>query len=251
MQRENRVIIVTGGAYGIGRAIVRRFAREGASVLIADCDERRGRELQDNTPNAIFKQTDVRHEDQIQSLVDFSLATFGRIDVVCSNAGIERYARADQYSARDWADITDTNLRAGFLLVKHAYSSLAANKGCVVFVSSVQAIANEERIAVYAASKAGLLGLVRGMAVDFAPEGVRVNAVCPGATMTGMMEVALAGEADGGATLHSLSQRIPLRRIAVPEDVANAVAFLASSEASYITGTHLVVDGGVLARLAL
>ncbi len=251
MPSEPRVVIVTGGAYGIGRAIVSRFATEGDRVVIADINAERGRQLEQSVTNSIFKQTDVQDEEQIRELIKFTVKQFGAIDVLCSNAGIERYQTADQYSADDWSSIIDTNLRAAFLLAKYAFPYLRERKGSIVFTASVQAIANEKNISVYASSKAGLLGLMRGMAVDFGSQGVRVNAVCPGATFTGMMEVALQSEADPGAMLRRLASAIPLGRVGAPEDVANAVYFLASSQAAYITGTHLVVDGGVLAGLAL
>jgi NAD(P)-dependent dehydrogenase (short-subunit alcohol dehydrogenase family) len=246
-----KTAIVTGGAYGIGRAIARRFADEGYAIVIADLNEERGSQLALSLEKSLFIRTDVRDEVQIQQLISASVGRFGQIDVVCSNAGIESYRRADEYTAADWNNIIDTNLRAAFLIAKYAYPHLRVGRGSLVVTASVQGIANEKHISIYASSKAGLLGLVRGLAIDFAPDGIRVNAVCPGATMTGMMEAALDSEADPQSVLNSISASIPLGRIGAAEDVADAVYFLASEKASYITGTHLVVDGGVLARLAL
>ncbi len=251
MSDESRVVIVTGGAYGIGRALVTRFAESGDRVVISDINAERGRQLAEKVPQAMFHQTDVRNEDDIIKLIDFTVERFGTIDVLCSNAGIESYRRADQYSSADWSAITDTNLRAAFLTAKYCFEHLRQRAGSIVLTSSVQAFANERNISIYASSKAGLLGLMRGMALDFAPHGVRVNAVCPGATQTGMMEAALASEADPEGTVRALNSKIPLGRLGTPEDIANAVFFLASPQASYITGTSLVVDGGVLAGLAL
>jgi NAD(P)-dependent dehydrogenase (short-subunit alcohol dehydrogenase family) len=244
-------VIVTGGAYGIGRAIVKRFAADGASVVIADVNEQRGRELAAHTPGTEFFQADVRDEKQIQDLIAFTATRSGGLDVLVSNAGIERYKRANEYTTDDWTAIIDTNLRASFLLAKQAYPRLRESRGCIVLISSVQAFANEKNISIYGSSKSGLMGLMRGMALDFAADGVRVNAVCPGATMTGMMEAALASERDPEAALRAVSAAIPLGRVGTPEDIANAVAFLSSEQASFITGTHLVVDGGTLAKLAL
>lgn len=246
-----RSVIVTGGAYGIGCATVKRFAADGAGVVIADVNEERGRKLSSDTPGTEFFRTDVRDEKQIEALVAFTAKRFGRIDVIVSNAGIERYKRANEYTMDDWNAIIDTNLRASFLLSKHAYPHLRESRGCIVLIASVQAFANEKNISIYGSSKSGLLGLMRGMALDFAVDGVRVNAVCPGATMTGMMEASLASERDPEATLKAVSAAIPLGRMGQPEDIANAVAFLSSEQASFITGTHLVVDGGTLAKLAL
>ena len=251
MPNESRVVIVTGGAYGIGRATVSRFASAVGKVVIADVNSDRGRLLEQTVANTCFKQTDVRNEAEIDSLVQFAVERFGGIDVLCNNAGIESYRRPDEYTATEWSAVLDTNLRAGFLAAKYAYPHLRARKGCVVFTSSVQAIANEKNISIYAASKAGMLGLMRGMALDFAPDGVRVNAVCPGATLTGMMESALKDEPDQEAALQKIASRIPLQRLARPEDIANAIYFLASDQAAYITGSHIVVDGGLLTALAL
>ena len=251
MSDDSRTVIVTGGAYGIGRALVRRFAQAGDRVVIADIHGERGRQLVESVPGALFHQTDLQKEEEIVNLVNFTIQRFGTVDVLCSNAGIESYRRADQYSSGDWSAIIDTNLRAAFLTAKYAFEYLRQRAGSIVFTSSVQALANERNISVYASSKAGLLGLMRGMALDFAPHRVRVNAVCPGATQTGMMETAFASEPDPEGALQALNSKIPLGRIGTPEDIANAVFFLASPQASYITGTYLVVDGGLLAGLAL
>lgn len=251
MSNDSRVVIVTGGAYGIGRSLVKRFAEAGDHVVIADIHSDRGHHLEQSTPGSLFRRTDVRSENEIESLIQFTAERFGGLDVLCSNAGIESYHRADQYSAADWSAIIDTNLRGAFLLAKYSFPYLRQRAGSIVFTSSVQALANEMNISVYASSKAGLLGLMRGMALDFAPDRVRVNAVCPGATSTGMMEAALASDSDPAGSLRALAAKIPLGRIGTSEDIAHAVFFLASPQASYITGTHLIVDGGVLASLAL
>ncbi|HLH04250.1 MAG TPA: SDR family NAD(P)-dependent oxidoreductase [Bryobacteraceae bacterium] len=248
---DARVVIVTGGAYGIGRAIASRFCMAGDRVIIADINSERGEALAAQLPGTTFRNADMREPNEIEALVAFAMERLGRIDVLCANAGIERYASAEEYSLSDWSAIIDTNLRGAFLCAKYALPHLKASRGSIVFTSSVQAIATEKQISVYAASKSGLLGLTRGIALDYAPEGVRVNAVCPGATQTGMMETAVARESDPQGVLSSLAAKIPLRRLGLPEDVAHAVYFLASPEASYITGTQLVVDGGLLAGLAL
>ncbi len=252
---DSRVALVTGGAYGIGRGIVQLFARNGEAVVIADIHEERGATIESSIRagggQALFVRTDVRDEADVQALVERAVWTFGRIDVLCNNAGIERYRRADEYTSEDFEAIVGTNLRGAFLCVRHAYSHLKQRRGCIVHISSVQAFANETAISVYAATKAGLLGLTRSMALDFAPDGVRVNAVCPGAIQTGMMESFLNSQKNPEEALQSIGRGIPLGRVGQPEDIARAVCFLASPEASYITGAALVVDGGLLSRLAL
>jgi NAD(P)-dependent dehydrogenase (short-subunit alcohol dehydrogenase family) len=251
---DSRVVLVTGGAYGIGRGIVKEFAHRGEAVVIADRDTDRGSQLESSLKKSgarvLFFATDVRVEAQIQELVTRVMATFGRIDVLCNNAGIECYRRPEEYTLDDWNALSETNLRGAFLCVKYAYASLKQKRGCVVNISSVQAIANEERISVYAATKAGLLALTRGMALDFAPDGVRVNAVCPGAIQTGMMEPFIKNQPDTDEAIKNIGRTIPLGRVGQAEDIAKAVYFLASSDAAYITGATLVVDGGLLSRLS-
>ncbi len=251
---ESRVAVVTGGAYGIGRAIVRQFASSNDSVVIADVNAERGasleRELRNQGLRVLFVKADVRMDTDVERLIKETADAFGQIDILCNNAGIEHYRRAEQYTLQEWSAITDTNLKGTFLCSKYAFPFLRTTKGCIVNISSVQAFATESQISVYAATKSGILGLTRGMALDFASAGVRVNAVCPGAIQTGMMEPFLAAEPDTEKALKEFGQKIPLQRVGQPEDVAEAVFFLASAGARYITGASLVVDGGLLCKLA-
>ncbi len=249
-----RVALVTGGAYGIGRGIVHEFSKKGDAVVIADRDAERGSALESSINGGggkvLFVSTDVRNEGQIQALMQRTEEAFGRIDVLCNNAGIERYRRPEEYTLDDWNAISETNLRGAFLCVKYAYPLLKKSRGCIVNISSVQAFANESNISAYAATKAGLLALTRGMSLDFAVDGVRVNAVCPGAIQSGMMEPFLKDQADPEEAVRAIGRTIPLGRVGQPEDIAQAVYFLASPAAAYITGATLVVDGGLLSRLS-
>ncbi len=251
---QSRVALVTGGAYGIGRGIVQEFAGKGEAVVIADMDAERGTALESSIAGAggqvLFVRTDVRVESQIQALMARVSEVFGRIDVLCNNAGIERYRRAEEYTLDDWNSISETNLRGAFLCTKYAYPFLKKAHGCIVNISSVQGLASEPQISAYAASKAGLLGLTRGMALDFAADGVRVNVVCPGAIRSGMMEPFIKDQPDPEEAVKAIGRSIPLGRVGQPEDIAQAVYFLASTAASYITGATLVVDGGLLSRLS-
>lgn len=251
---QRRVALVTGGAYGIGRGIVQEFAKRGEAIVIADRDFDRGVTLESSLRNsqveALFVPTDIRIESQVQALMARAKEVFGRLDVLCNNAGIEHYRSAEDYTLGEWDAISETNLRGAFLCSKYAYPLLKETRGCVVHISSVQAFANESHISAYAASKAGLLGLTRGMALDFAAGGIRVNAVCPGVVQSGMMEVFLKDHADPQEAVKKIGQSIPLGRVGQPEDIAQAVYFLASPAAAYITGATLVVDGGLLCRLS-
>jgi NAD(P)-dependent dehydrogenase (short-subunit alcohol dehydrogenase family) len=251
---QSRVALVTGGAYGIGRGIVQEFVGKGEAVVIADLDAERGAALESSIAaaggQALFVRTDVRIESQIQALMGRISEVFGSIDVLCNNAGIERYRRADEYTIDDWNSISETNLRGAFLCTKYAYPFLKKTRGCIVNISSVQGLASEPQISAYAASKAGLLGLTRGMSLDFAADGVRVNVVCPGAIRSGMMEPFIKDQPDPEEAVKAIGRTIPLGRVGQPEDIAQAVYFLASPAANYITGATLVVDGGLLSRLS-
>jgi NAD(P)-dependent dehydrogenase (short-subunit alcohol dehydrogenase family) len=198
-----------------------------------------------------FVHTDVRDAAALEGLVAAAASEgAGRLDALVNNAGIEKYAEPSQFTPEDWDSILGTNLRSAFLCSRLAEPHLARTGGSIVNVSSVHAFANERGAAIYAASKTGLLGLTRTLALDFAPR-VRVNAVCPGAIQTGLMEKYLASQEDPAAVAEEMGARIPLARVGAPEDVAGVIWFLASPEAAYMTGSTIVVDGGLLARLAI
>ncbi len=249
-----RTAIITGGAYGIGRAIAKRFAAAGDSVIIADRDRERGaaleRELLDKNLSAVFYAIDLRDTGAVEELIGFAVSRFGGIDFLCNNAGVEINRSAEQFTQDDWNSMMEVNLRAAFIASKFAFPHLKERGGSIVNIASVQGLACEANTAVYAATKGGLLALTRGMAIDFAPHGVRVNAICPGAIHTGMMEKYTETQADPEAVLNALGAKIPMGRIGKPEEIAAVAYFLASSEASYVTGAHFVVDGGLLAHLA-
>jgi NAD(P)-dependent dehydrogenase (short-subunit alcohol dehydrogenase family) len=255
METAMHTIVVTGAASGIGRSIAHCFASRSWNVVIADIDVGRGRveeqRLLELGHAALFVEADISQPLQVSALVDKTLERFGRVDTLCNNAGIEIYRRADEYTLAEWDLIHSVNLRGAFLCSKLFFPALEQRQGSIVNISSVQAFANEGNIAAYTSAKAGLLGLTRAMARDFAPMNVRVNAVCPGAIQTEMMDAYLADQPNPQAEAERLSASIPLKRLGAPGDVAELVWFLASAAAGYITGSSFVVDGGLLARLAL
>jgi NAD(P)-dependent dehydrogenase (short-subunit alcohol dehydrogenase family) len=218
---EPRVVLVTGGAYGIGRGIVLEFAKRGERIVIADRDDQRGSSVESSVRSsggeAVFVHADIRVDDEVEELIRRAVESFGCINVLCNNAGIECYRRADAYALDEWNAIIETNLRGTYLCAKHAYGFLKKVQGCIINISSVQAFASEPHISAYAASKAGLLALTRAMAIDFAADGVRVNAVCPGAVQTGMMEVFLRGQDDPATVINEIGSKIPLGRVGQPE----------------------------------
>lgn len=254
MANERPVLLVTGGARGIGRGIAQLFAENGYAVVIADRNRALGTETAEKlslTGEVRLIASDIGVESEVQNLIAETVQTFGRLDVLCNNAGIENYKNAELISSEEWDAIQNTNLRGAFLCIKYAFPYLALHHGSVVNIASVQSFANESQAAPYAASKAGILGMTRAMAIDFGPTQVRVNAICPGAVDTPMMDDFLRLHPDPEEFRSHIRATIPLGRLAVPRDVAEVALFLASSRASYITGASFVVDGGLLARLAL
>jgi NAD(P)-dependent dehydrogenase (short-subunit alcohol dehydrogenase family) len=254
MAHNGRIIIVTGGASGIGQATVRLFASNGDAVVISDRNEAHGKALQEalRAQNQLvsFLPMDVRDERVVQNAIDRIIAEWGHIDVLCNNAGIEINRPANEFTSQEYDAMLDTNLRGTFLCSKFAYPHLRKRKGSIINTASVQGLACEANTAVYAATKAALLGFTRGMARDFAPE-VRVNAICPGAILTPMMDDFLAAQANPQSAIDAMARNIPIARLGRPEEVASVIYFLASEAASYITGGSFVVDGGLLAKLAI
>lgn len=239
-----RSAIVTGGASGIGRGIVDVFAREGARVLIADVDEA-GRDIarevaERHGAEVEFEPADVTNAEAVARLMTFVVDRFAQLHILCHNAGIYPPASLDEMSERDWDRVLDTNLKSAFLLVRTCAPIMRAGGwGRIVFTSSITGpITGIPRYAHYGASKAGILGFVRSAALELASDNVTVNAVLPGNILTpGMAR-------QGDAYIEQQVERIPLRRLGSPADVAHAMLFLVSDEASYITGQGIVVDGG-------
>jgi len=250
-------MVITGANSGIGYEAALQLARKGASVVLAcrslDKANAAAQQIKSACPAASVEvmELDLSSLASVRSFAESFHKSHSRLDVLCNNAGIECYRRPEEYTLDDWNDISETNLRGAFLCTKYAHPFLKERRGCIIHISSVQAFANESRISAYTATKAGLLGLTRSMALDFAAEGIRVNAVCPGAIQTGMMEASLDSEADPEEAVKRIGRSIPLGRIGQPADIAKAVYFLASPDASYVTGATLVVDGGLLTRLSI
>ena len=244
----NRVCIVTGGAQGIGEACIRRFAQEGAKLVIADVDDTKGQALaaalQAVTP-AIYVHCDVGDKAQVDTLVAKALAAFGQIDVLVNNAGIFKAADFLDVTESDFDAVLRVNLKGSFLVGQAVARVMAlAGRGSIVNMSSVNGVMAIPTIASYNVSKGGINQLTRAMSLALADRGVRVNAVAPGTIATELAAQAVLTSEDAKQRILG---RTPMKRLGSPSEIADAVAYLASDAASYITGEILVVDGGRMA----
>ena len=239
-----RICIVTGGAQGIGEACARRFAREGAWVVIADIDNMTGTDLATEI-GASFVHCDVGHKAHVDALVQHTLAKHGRIDVLVNNAGIFKAADFLDMTEADFDAVLRVNLKGAFLVGQAVAREMAnTGGGSVVNMSSVNGVLAIPNIASYNVSKGGINQLTRVMALALADKGIRVNAVAPGTIAT---ELAARAVLTSEAAKQKIMSRTPLRRLGSPEEIADVVAFLSSDAASYMTGEIVVVDGGRMA----
>jgi meso-butanediol dehydrogenase/(S,S)-butanediol dehydrogenase/diacetyl reductase len=242
---EGKVVIVTGAGSGIGAATAKRFAEEGAAVVLAgrtrDKLERTAADIPEG--RRLVRATDVSKLDEVQALVADALARFGRIDVLINNAGVAPEGKITEASVEDWRDVMGTDLDGVFFCCRAAMPELIKTKGCVVNVSSVSGLGGDWSLSFYNAAKGAVTNFTRALAMDHARDGVRVNAVCPSLTRTGLTEDMYADP----ALMRKFAERIPMGRGAEPEEIAAVIAFLASDDARFVTGVNLPVDGGLTA----
>ena len=250
---EGKVALITGGAGAIGQATARRFASEGASVIVADRDGSRAEDLaaalRDTGANAMGIAVDVTSERSVHSLVDQAMAAFGRIDILFTCAGVLVTGTVTETSLADWQRSLDVNLTGPFLASRHVLPVMIANGGgSVIHMSSTAGLVGETSIAAYCASKGGVLMLARQMALDYARQGVRVNVICPGWIDTPFNDPAIEAAGGKDSLLPFVDLMVPIGRQGTPEEVADVVAFLASDDARLMTGSVVTVDGGLTAQ---
>ncbi|MBC5784329.1 SDR family oxidoreductase [Ramlibacter sp. USB13] len=238
---RDRVCIVTGASQGIGEACARRFAREGAKVVIADIEDARGQALAQEL-QGLFVHCDVGDKAQVDTLVAKTMLSHGRIDVLVNNAGIFKAADFLEITEADYDAVLRVNLKGSFLVGQAVAREMAkAGRGAIVNMSSVNAVLTIPSIATYNMSKGGINQLTRVMALSLADKGVRVNAVAPGTIATELAAKAVLTSEEAKARIMT---RTPMKRLGEPWEVADVVAYLASDAASYVTGEIVVVDGG-------
>lgn len=250
MQLENKVALITGAAGGIGAGIAERFSQAGAAVVIFDVNAERAWQMEEKvrrTGRALAIRGDVSSEDDVRRAVERTLSEFGALDVLINNAGIEVAGPLVEMSSSAWDRQLGVNLKGAFLCAKHAIPHMRGRGGAIVNISSVHAFVSYEGNAAYDASKAGMIGLTRALALEHGRDGIRVNAICPGYIDTPMMDEWLGSQPDPEATLRQVLSIHPIGRMGTPGDIAEAALFLASDSASFISGTYLVVDGAMTA----
>ena len=247
MRFSGKVAIVTGGASGIGAATARRLHAEGASILIADVNDPLGEALADNlgAGRALYRHVDVSSWDDVQGMVDGAVSAFGRLDILFNNAGIGSFAATPDVSVEEWRRVIDIDLNGVFYGCRAAIPVMKAQgAGAIINTASASGLAGDYSFAAYNAAKGGVVNYTRAAGIDHARDGIRINAVCPGPVDT---PIITSIDAWPGVR-EAWNERVPMGRFAQPEEIASVVAFLASDDASYMTGAIIAVDGGLTAH---
>lgn len=247
MKLAGKVAVVTGGASGIGEFTVREMIEEGAKVVIADLNDNLGsklvQELNQEERQVAYIHVDVTKEDQVENMIEFAVSEFGKLDILFNNAGIGSLSPSAELPFEEWRKVLSVNLDGVFLAAKHAIKAMQKNGGgSIVNTASILGHVGQAQTAPYTASKGAVVNLTRTLAVEYAKDNIRVNAVCPG-----YIETPLLNQLDEAMKNYLISLH-PIGRLGKPEEIAKAVVFLASDDASFVTGSNLLVDGGYTAQ---
>lgn len=253
MRLPGKSVVVTGGGSGIGRAMALAFAREGARVLIADVNREGGEEsarlVAAEGGEARFQPVEVTVAPDVANMIDTAVRLFGRIDVLCNNAGIGLSATVTETSEQDWDRVMAVNVKGVFLGCKFAIPQmLRQGSGAIINTASVAGLVGLRERVVYAASKAAVIGLTRAIAVDHAKENIRVNCICPGTVESPWVKRVNAAKGDYAIIREQMNARQPIGRMGTPEEVANLAVFLATPEADFFHGSAVIMDGGLTAQ---
>jgi NAD(P)-dependent dehydrogenase (short-subunit alcohol dehydrogenase family) len=239
---ENKVALITGAASGIGFATAEALAQEGAKLAVADICADGLRTIPGG--DTLLIPGDVSQATAAGNMIEQTTNRFGRLDILVNVAGVDLQATLDETTESDWDRIMAINLKSVFLLSKYAVPELARRGGAIVNVASAAALSPVAGRPAYNASKAAVVGLTKSLALDLAPRKIRVNCICPGAVDTPLLRQSIEGAPDPAAALAAVIGRYPLGRIGTATEIARAVVFLASDDASFVTGVALPVDGG-------
>lgn len=246
---ESKVIIVTGGASGIGRSAAKLFAQSGAAVVVADLDDNGAGTVADihsSGGRGMFVKTNVTNEADVENLVKKTVAEFGRLDAAFNNAGVEQSIKPlHEIDESQWEKVINIDLKGVFLCMKHQIRAMLAlgNGGAIVNTSSTLGMVAVPFASEYIAAKSGVIGLTRAAAVDYAKEGIRVNSVAPGMTQTAMIQ-RMPQDPELMKVFGAIQAAVPMQRLGLPEEIAQTVGWLLSDAASFVTGVVLPVDGG-------
>jgi NAD(P)-dependent dehydrogenase (short-subunit alcohol dehydrogenase family) len=247
---DKKVAIITGGARGIGEGCVRALAEEGARVVVSDVRAEEGdavvKSIRQSGGEAEFVRTDILDPASIEACVAAAVRKFGGIDILVNNAGTHFPHTIDSLTSERWDFMLNLNLKSMFLFCKAALPEIRKRKGSIVNMSSMRGLVGQSDAIAYCASKAGIVGLTMGLAKDEARHGVRVNAICPSNVATPLMEEWIAKQSDPKAVRNACENAQPLGRMASILEIGRAAVFLASADASFVTGISMPVDGGAM-----
>ena len=254
MRLENRVVIVSGAGSGNGKQIALLFAKEGASVVLGDLNEKSGiavcEEIKNAGGKAVFVKCDVTSEKDTKKIVDAAVTEYGKLDILVNNAGIGLWGTVDVMPVETWDKVMDVNVKGTFLMSKYAVIAMKTGKGDrnIINIGSGAGVIGCGNSAAYCASKGAVVNMTRAMAVDHAADGIRVNCVCPGIVDTPFNDAILNACDDPAGARKGQEGAALLNRLQKPQEVAKACLFMASDDASFCTGSVLMADGGLTAR---